>query len=219
MGYLDKIFSGIGKVLPRNTVAQAANRIPDSHAPNPLHKELTDYIEKDAAPAKEKYSPCWTPLDQSTTVMVEEMASAEEEAEVFMLLGRSDMAIEVLRHHIESHRDRSPNVWMALLDIYHAQGMLGEFEKLADDISSKFNISKPTWESADKLKLESSELEHLPHVLGNIVSQWNDPGCRSYLHGLIQDDRKGKRAGFQQAVFREILFLVNILDFKAKRIA
>jgi hypothetical protein len=217
MGYLAKIFSGIeGKIHRHNTSRIALNKGNSQNSSSPLHKELNDYIEKDAGSSKEIYSPCWTSLEETTTVMVEEMASAEEEAEVFLLLGRADMAIGVLRHHIEAHRNTSPHVWMALLDIFHAQGMLGEFEKLAAEIKTRFNISKPTWENADKLNLKLSELEHLPHVLGKIISQWHDASCHSHLYSLIQDDRKGERAGFQQAVFREILFLISILEFKAK---
>lgn len=217
MGYLGKIFSGFGKAISRNNASLPVSRDTSGNPSSlPASRQLTNHLEKRKGLDEEMYSANWVALDQTTTVMVEEMANAEEEAEVFLLLGRTDMAISVLRHHIETHHDKSPHAWMTLLDIFHAQGMLGEFEKLAARIRTNFNISQPTWESVNMRNVELSGLERLPHLLGKITVQWRDPGCHAYLYGLIQDDREGKREGFQQEVFREILFLISILEFKSR---
>lgn len=157
----------------------------------------------------------WIPLEQSTTVTVEELDDVEEEAEVFLLLGRMDMAIGVLRHHIEADAEAPAHVWMTLLDVLHSQGLRLEFEKLAGKIQEKFNVALPTWEDANRRSGELSGLEHFPHLLDNIVARWHDPHCLTFLHTLVEKDRKGERNGFHQEAFRDVLLLISLLDYKA----
>lgn len=158
----------------------------------------------------------WTSLDQATTVTVDELASVEEEAEVFLLLGRMDMAIGVLRHRIESHDDAPAQIWMSLLDILHAQGLRQEFEKLAVDIRERFNVALPTWAGANARSSELTGLEHFPHLLARITSRWRDEGGLAYLHSLTQDNRNGERGGFHLEAFRELLMLIGVLECREK---
>lgn len=138
--------------------------------------------------------------------------SVEEEAEMFFLLGRMDLAIGVLRHYIESTGDAPAHIWMSLLDILHAQGLRLEFEKLALEITNHFNVAPPTWEMANERSRGITGLEHLPHLLERIVARWNEPDCADYLRSLLLDDRNGERGGFQMEVFRELLFLISLLE-------
>lgn len=156
----------------------------------------------------------WISLDQTTTV-VEEMTDVEEEAEVFMLLGRMDMAIGVLRHHIESHDNAPAHVWMSLLDVLHSQGLRREFEKLAVEIRTRFNIAQPTWEEANARGSGISGLEHFPHLLDRIQHLWGRREALDYLHSLIRNDRKEGRAGFHHEAFRDLLLLIDLLERQA----
>lgn len=200
----------------RSVESPVTIKAPTPVSPMPNSKKTPGFTRVETGLVDNLSSGYWTPLDQTTTV-VEEMANVEEEAEVFLLLGRIDMAIGVLRHHIESSDDASPHVRMVLLDVLHGQGLRGEFEKLAAEIKNNFNVALPTWEGANERDREMSGLEHLPHLLAKIISQWQDPNCLGYLHRLIKDDRQGGRAGFHQEVFRELLLLISILESRAKQ--
>ena len=161
----------------------------------------------------------WIPLDQDTTVTVDELSSVEEEAEVFLLLGRMDMAIGVLRHHVEANEAAPAHVWMSLLDVLHAQGLRQEFEKLAPEIRGRFNVALPTWEDANARSNEMTGLEHFPHLFAKITAQWNSPDyleCLGYLHSLTQDNRNGERGGLHLEAFRELLMLIGVLEIKQK---
>ncbi len=158
----------------------------------------------------------WTSLDQATTITVDELSSVEEEAEVFLLLGRMDMAIGVLRHHIESDDAAPAHIWMSLLDVLHAQGLRQEFEKLAVEIRERFNVAQPSWEDANARSNELTGLEHFPHLLARISSRWQEQECREYLHSLTQDNRNGERGGFHMEAFRELLILISVLECREK---
>ncbi|BCB27952.1 hypothetical protein SKTS_28380 [Sulfurimicrobium lacus] len=161
----------------------------------------------------------WIPLDQDTTVTVDELSSVEEEAEVFLLLGRMDMAIGVLRHHVEANEAAPAHVWMSLLDVLHAQGLRQEFEKLAAEIRGRFNVTLPTWEDANTRSNELTGLEHFPHLFAKVTAQWNGADyldCLDYLHSLTQDNRNGERGGLHLEAFRELLILIGVLEIKQK---
>jgi hypothetical protein len=166
-----------------------------------------------ASSAEARY---WVPLDQATTVTVDELSSVEEEAEVFLLLGRMDMAIGVLRHHVEANDAAPANVWMSLLDVLHAQGLRQEFEKLAAEIRERFNVALPTWEGANARSNELTELEHFPHLFAKITAHWSRPDCLDYLRSLTQDNRNGERSGFHLEAFRELLMLIGVLENREK---
>lgn len=161
----------------------------------------------------------WVSLDQATTVTVDELSSVEEEAEVFLLLGRMDMAIGVLRHHVEANDAAPAHVWMSLLDVLHAQGLRQEFEKLAPEIRERFNVALPTWGDANARSNALTGLEHFPHLFAKIISRWNSPDCLEYLRSLTQDNRNGERGGFHLEAFRELLLLIGVLESKEKMAA
>jgi hypothetical protein len=148
------------------------------------------------------------------SIEVEALNSVEEEAEVFLLLGRMDLAIGVLRHYIESSGDAPAHAWMSLLDILHVQGLRLEFEKLALEIRGRFNIALPTWEMANARSNGMASLEHFPHLFAKITKQWRTPQCAGYLRSLVQDNRDGGRGGFNMEAFRELLFLINLMEQK-----
>lgn len=140
-----------------------------------------------------------------------ELASVEEEAETFLLKGRVDMAIGVLRHYVEANDAAPAQVWMSLLAVLHAQGLRQEFEKLACEIRERFNIVQPTWEGANSHSNKLTGLEHFPRLFASISARWNSPGCLDYLRGLCEGGRNGARAGNLEAA-RDLLLLVGVLE-------
>lgn len=153
-------------------------------------------------------------FDPASALEVENVKGVEKEAEVFFLLGRMDLAIGVLRHHIESSGDAPAHVWMFLLDILHAQGLRQEFEKLALEIRNRFNVALPSWEKSNERSHGMTSLEHFPHLFARITELWHDPQCIDYLRSLLQNDRNGERGGFHMDAFRELLFLTSLLEHK-----
>lgn len=156
----------------------------------------------------------WIGLDEATTVTVEELANIEEEAEVFLMAGRPDVAIKVLRDCLDSGADSRASVWFKLLDIYHAQGMREPFFSLAEEIKTRFNVAIPTWEASHAEAQLRHGLDHFPNLLANIVQRWNEPYGLEYLRGLMQDNRHGERLGFHEEAFRDLLMLSEVFEFR-----
>lgn len=156
----------------------------------------------------------WIGLDEATTVTVEEMSCIEEEAEVFLMAGRPDVAIKVLRDYLDTEPDCKACVWFKLLDIYHAQGMREPFFSLAEEIKTRFNVELPTWEASSAEAQSRHGLDHFPSLLANIVEHWNEPHGLEYLRGLMRDNRHGERLGFHEEAFRDLLMLSEILEAK-----
>lgn len=156
----------------------------------------------------------WMSLDEATTVTVEEMSSVEEEAEVFMMIGRPDMAIKILRDHLDAEPNSSAYVWFKLLDIYHVQDMREPFDLLAQEIRKHFNVELPSWDASRAAAEARQGLEHFPNLLSKISQHWNDPAGLEYLQSLMHDNRKGERTGFNEEAFKDMLLLSDVLAEK-----
>lgn len=156
----------------------------------------------------------WVNLDEATTVTVEELSRIEEEAEVFVMTGRPDVAIKVLRDYLDYEADCRISVWFKLLDIYHGQGMREAFENLAQEIRAAFNVALPSWEESSARAESRHGLEHFPSLLERIAQHCNDRAGLNYLQELMRDNRCGARAGFHEEAFREILLLYEVLEVK-----
>jgi len=156
----------------------------------------------------------WVGLDAATTVTVEELSRIEEEAEVFLMMGRPDVAIKVLRDYLNVEPDCKAYVWFKLLDIYHVQDMREPFDGLAQEIRTRFNVALPTWDTSRAEAELRHGLEHFPNLLAKISLCWNDPSGLDYLQGLMQDNRQGGRTGFHEDAFRDLLLLFDVLEAK-----
>lgn len=154
----------------------------------------------------------WIGLDEATTVTVEELSRIEEEAEVFLMAGRPDVAIKVLRDYLDAEPDCKAYVWFKLLDIYHVQSMREPFDCLAQEIKTRFNVALPTWDASRAEAELRHGLEHFPSLLAKISLHWNDPSGLEYLQGLMQDNRQGERTGFHEEAFRDMLLLSDVLE-------
>lgn len=177
--------------------------------------EVNPATNGEASAGNPAHSPdYWIGLDEATTVTVEELTSIEEEAEVFLMAGRPDVAIKVLRDYLESETDCKACVWFKLLDIYHVQEMREPFDCLAQEIRTRFNVALPTWEASEAEAELRHGLEHFPSLLANIVQHWNKPYGLEYLRGLMRDNRHGGRLGFHEEAFRDLLMLSEVLEAK-----
>lgn len=89
-------------------------------------------MEGHQTPAAEEidYDPTsiFNPPDENITLT--EVDSVVEEADLYMIYGWTQKAIELLLQHIEKNPTEA-QPWMMLFDIYHSQGLKDAFEKLA----------------------------------------------------------------------------------------
>lgn len=213
---LGLVFFWLGR---RSGVASAPRDISSRAAPPSPAKLAVARVPYPGGAVNVDETRYWMPLDKTTTVTVDELSSVEEEAEIFLLQGRMDMAIGVLRHHVEADGAAPAHVWMSLLDVLHAQGLRQEFEKLAPEIRERFGVALPTWENANARSNELTGLEHFPRLFAQITAHWNSPDCLDYLRSLTQDNRNGERGGLHLEAFRELLVLIGVLEYKAKMAA
>ncbi len=140
---------------------------------------------------------------------VEELADLMQEAEFWMLLNDSDKAIEILEPYADVKDPVTPVPWIYLLDLYRVVGSQSKYEALGMRIKQMFNTSVPAWEDEPNYASARS-LEDYPHVIEAIQDLWEGEYIVSYLESLLFDDRNGARAGFDLAVYREIIHLIGI---------
>jgi len=150
--------------------------------------------------------------DAVDALAVSELSHVTEEARVYMALGHNDRAIEVLLDHIRRLPRSMPAAWLMLLDLYHRQDDRAEFRNVADTFHTHFNVRAPLWEEFAPGGPATDGLEICPAIEQQVVALWRQPNCRSYLEGLLYDNREGRRNGFPFATYSDILLLLQVLD-------
>lgn len=147
------------------------------------------------------------PVD--SRIDVEEVADVLTQAELLVQLGDPKEAMGLLSRHIRETEKPGPQVWLMLLDLYRSTGREAQYNTLGDGFRALFNAQVPPWSTSsagDRL------LADYPQVMQRLQATWPTDECRAGLDALLNDDRGGSRQGFSLAAYREILFLVEILD-------
>lgn len=176
------------------------------------HPKMNGEVARREEEENDDSSDYLTSLDETTTVIVEELSNIIEQADLFLLLGRPEMAISMLLSCIMKEGENDPRVWFKLLDIYHGQGDRHNFALLANKIHQHFNVAQPSWEFRTLEAAGRHGLDHFPHLLARITATWGTPEGLKYLNSLVNDDRGEKRSGFSEDAFREVMFLISLLE-------
>lgn len=146
-------------------------------------------------------------------ISVDEIASIVEEAKIFVALGRTEHAIEVLEDYITVHPGASANPWLYLMDIYRSNHNPDAFASVAKRFHQAMNVIAPQWESSGQaMMVVAHSLEEFPHILARLSEVWGKPEALDFLGHLLQDNRGGERQGFSMEVLQEILLLLAILE-------
>jgi hypothetical protein len=82
----------------------------------------------------------------------------------------------------------------------------------------------PQWEDSTFPLIVASSLEELPHIIDSLTKLWTTEGkvtenmvkTKGYLEELLMDNRSTERMGFGIEVFKEIMFLRDMLDMRFK---
>lgn len=201
------------------TPAAPQTMVPASATANPLLRTpSTVNAEREASDRLN--SPLFQLRDTTRHVDVSELSQVTDEAQVYVDLGRSDQAIEILRDHIEtqtSERD-SPAAWLMIFDLYRRTNNRAGYDELAPKFRTHFNGRMPDWDNyGHELALDDG-LEAFPHLVAILQRDWGTPEARKFLEELLYDNRGGSRLGFSLAAYRDILLLLQVHDeFEGER--
>jgi len=150
--------------------------------------------------------------DTTRHVDVTELSQVTDEAQVYVDLGRSDEAIDILRDHIESQTSErdSPAAWLMIFDLYRRTNNRAGYDELAPKFRTHFNGRMPDWDNyGHELALDDG-LEAFPHLVAVLQRDWGTPEARKFLEELLYDNRGGSRLGFSLAAYRDILLLLQV---------
>lgn len=167
-----------------------------------------------ATPAAPRKGPSRMPAAPGTVnaLAVSELMHVTEEARVFVALGHTHRAIDVLKEHIKRAPASMPAAWLMLLDLHHRNGDRQDFRHLAEEFHARFNVQTPLWDTFVAGGTRDTGLEGFPHVLLQLVALWRKPPCRAYLERLLYDNREGRRTGFPLGAYGDILLLLQLSD-------
>ena len=138
---------------------------------------------------------------------VEEISDVMQEAEFWMSLNDPQRAIEILEPYSNVEQPDSPIPWLYLLDLYRGTGEKTKYDALQLRTQRLFNARIPTWDEDGDIT-DGRTLEDYPHVVERICEYWETNHILVYLESLIFDDREGIRAGFDLAVYQEVMLLM-----------
>ena len=184
---------------------------PASDSVNPLIRAPSTVVAEREA-SDRLNNPLFQLRDTTRHVDVSELSQVTDEAQVYVDLGRSDQAIDILRDHIEtqaSERD-SPAAWLMIFDLYRRTNNRAGYDELAPKFRTHFNGRMPDWDSyGHELALDDG-LEAFPHLVAILQRDWGTPEARKFLEELLYDNRGGSRLGFSLAAYRDILLLLQL---------
>lgn len=145
-------------------------------------------------------------------MIVDESESALQLAEIMLSFGRVRGAADSLASFIEHSAPDRIEPWLMLLNLYRRGDMQPEYETLMRRIGRRFNFQVPEWEQSQTPISGLKSLEDYGHVTRRLTLSWGTQASHDFLHGLIQDNRQGQRAGFPLEVVEEIALLLRVLE-------
>ena len=188
---------------------------PPTAAPGPVNEQLEDGESRSLPVAK-----------------VSEVAPEEEQplelAEILLVYGRTQGAIEVFVDHIQRHPENSLQPGLRLLEVYRRDEMRREFETLAAGLSHRFNIERPQWDEVQPaLTIQAHQdpavqvpemfAQVPPHIRSHLIAHWGTQECIDFLQKLLKDKRDGTRRGFPASVTQAILGLIKAMEEELKK--
>jgi hypothetical protein len=152
-----------------------------------------------------------------------------ELAEIMLSFGRVKGAAQALQEFIDTNPKEALKPWIRLLDVYRMAGMRHEFERVAGELNTHFNVQVQRWEdgSSDSghtridvlvdserpiTSPTASGLESIPRVVDQVVAGWQSGDAAAVLDDLLRDNRGGARVGFPLPVVDDLLFLIDLVE-------
>ncbi len=162
-----------------------------------------------ASPYRTAFNPYFRG-DATHSIEVVEVADTLLQAELLVQLGDPKQAMTLLSNHIRETEKPGPAVWLMLLNLYQATGRKSQYEALSVGFGTLFNAAVPPWPA--RSEDAAHDIENYPQVMMKLHTTWGTPAARPLIEGLLNDDRGGSRQGFSLTAYRDLLFLVEILN-------
>jgi hypothetical protein len=169
----------------------------------PTLDDMTHMPEFTPPPAPQRMPEIAQPLRDEGTEVKEDIL---DQAEVFMAHGHGDLAAHLLQEHLREAPTESPVPWLMLLDLLHRAGDTVGYATASAECRRYFNINlsgHPIFHDNET----GDGLEAYPHLLEQLVHEWNSPDIEAFFNDLIYDHRGGTRLGFEPGAYRDILLL------------
>ena len=189
--------------------------ISEVHNAAHISRQANESMGKAANAPPSTYQTAFNPYyrgDEPTGAGIEvvEVADTLLQAELLVQLGDPKQAMTLLSNHIRDTAKPGPAVWLMLLNLYQSTGRKAQYEALATGFKTLFNASVPEWSA--KRDAAARQLESYSQVMARLHTAWGKPDVRPLVEGLLGDDRGGSRQGFSLAAYRDLLFLLEILN-------
>ncbi len=209
--------SGVGRDADLPAIDHQATQWPPVELQNTLGRSVLppDALAQaqTAAPSPYRtggFNPYYQVGRVENRIEVEEIADTVTQAELLVQLGDPKEAMSLLARHIRETEKPGPSVWLMLLGLYQSTGREAQYNALSEGFRTLFNADVPPW--ATSPDAAARDLESYPQVMKKLRETWPRPECHTFLEGLLTDDRGGSRQGFTLVAYRELLFLVEILE-------
>jgi hypothetical protein len=145
-----------------------------------------------------------------TTLSLDEEDAVVELADVLLSLSMSAHAVETLVAYIEANPKKAITPWLKLMKMYRETGRREDFDRLAGEIMTAFNVDRISWDDFN-IASSSAGVEQYQHIEKKLIACWGTEECLQYLKHLLADNRDGTRSGFPIEVVNEILMLIGVL--------
>lgn len=136
-------------------------------------------------------------------------ASPASVAHACLSLEHVDLAIEVLRRHLDAEPRPLPAAWLMLLDLCRTHGRELAFREAAAEFHRRCNVCAPEWERYPPDNREPG-LEAFPRILRELTLAWGTHECRRLLDRLLYDNRSGARGGFTMNAYNDLIMLRRV---------
>jgi hypothetical protein len=136
-------------------------------------------------------------------------ASPTPVAHACLSLEHVDLAIEVLRRHLDAEPRPLPAAWLMLLDLCRTHGRELAFREAAAEFHRRCNVCAPEWERYPPDNREPG-LEAFPRILRELTLAWGTHECRRLLDRLLYDNRSGARGGFTMNAYNDLIMLRRV---------
>jgi hypothetical protein len=133
-------------------------------------------------------------------------AATTSGAHACLALEHVDLAIGVLRRHLDAEPRPMPAAWVMLLDLCRTHGRETAFREAAVEFHRRCNVCAPEWERYPPDRREPG-LEAFPRVLRELTLAWGTHECRRLLDRLLYDNRGGERRGFTMNAYNDLIAL------------
>lgn len=144
------------------------------------------------------------------SLAVEELEELNHEAHEMISRGYFGAAAALIEEHLQSREAKNPWLLMRLLDLYREMGQPWNYQRVASQLQTLFNVRVPGLDEQDR---PGRPLERFPTTLETLKLEWHNPGAVETLRLLLL--RPTYIEELDLGAFRELLLLYAIAHEKS----